>query len=210
MHYSPSGSSVNEDSPGKNTGVGCHTSSRASFQPRDWTQVSCVAGGFFTKGSPKNTGVGIHSLLQGIFPTQGSNRSLLHCRQILYQLSYEGSPCFVAQSRPTLQPHGLQPASLLHLWEFSMWRADHKLQANFKLHEVLTPLIPTLFRDQLYINKKIQFICQLSRIIIYDCKLDTNLFSLFAHYLKSFFMSWPLKVYTFHGLFLLMNYRTKQ
>ena len=32
------------------------------------------------------------SLLQGIFPTQGSNRGLLHCRWILYQLNYEGSP----------------------------------------------------------------------------------------------------------------------
>ena len=36
----------------------------------------------------KNTGVGCHGLLQGIFPTQGSNPGLLHCRQILYQLSY--------------------------------------------------------------------------------------------------------------------------
>ena len=32
------------------------------------------------------------SLLQGIFPTQGSNPGLLHCRQILYQLSHQGSP----------------------------------------------------------------------------------------------------------------------
>ena len=40
----------------------------------------------------KNTGVGCHSLLQGIFPTQESNLGLLHCRQILYQLSYQGSP----------------------------------------------------------------------------------------------------------------------
>ena len=40
---------------------------------------------------PKNTGVGSLSLLQRIFPTQESNRSLLHCRQILYQLSYQGS-----------------------------------------------------------------------------------------------------------------------
>ena len=39
----------------------------------------------------KNTGVGSHSLLQGIFPTQGSNLSLLHCRQILYHLSHQGS-----------------------------------------------------------------------------------------------------------------------
>ena len=39
----------------------------------------------------QNTGVGSRSLLWGIFPTQGSNPSLLHCRQILYQLSHQGS-----------------------------------------------------------------------------------------------------------------------
>ena len=39
----------------------------------------------------QNTGVGSLSLLQGIFPTQGSNPGLLHCRQILYQLSHKGS-----------------------------------------------------------------------------------------------------------------------
>ena len=40
----------------------------------------------------QNTGVGSLSLLQGIFPTQESNPGLLHCRWILYQLSYKGSP----------------------------------------------------------------------------------------------------------------------
>ena len=40
----------------------------------------------------KNTGVGSRSLLQGIFPTQGLNPGLLHCRGILYQLSHKGSP----------------------------------------------------------------------------------------------------------------------
>ena len=40
----------------------------------------------------QNTGVGSLSFLQGIFPTQGSNPGLQHHRQILYQLSYEGSP----------------------------------------------------------------------------------------------------------------------
>ena len=39
-------------------------------------------------GKPKNTGVGSLSLLHGIFPTQESNWGLLHCRRILYQLSY--------------------------------------------------------------------------------------------------------------------------
>ena len=40
----------------------------------------------------QNTGVGSLSLLQGIFPTQGSNPGLLHCRSILNQLNHKGSP----------------------------------------------------------------------------------------------------------------------
>ena len=40
----------------------------------------------------KNTWAGDHSLLREIFPTQGSNPSLLHCRQMLYSLSHQGSP----------------------------------------------------------------------------------------------------------------------
>ena len=69
--------------------------SRGCSQPRDRIQVSHIAGGFFTSratGKPKNTGVGSWSLLQRIFPTQESNWGLPHCRRILYQLSYQGSP----------------------------------------------------------------------------------------------------------------------
>ena len=55
MDCSPPGSSVHGDSPGKNTGVGCH------------------------------------ALLQGIFPTHGSNPGLPHCRQILYHLNHQES-----------------------------------------------------------------------------------------------------------------------
>ena len=40
----------------------------------------------------ENTGVGCHFLLQVFFPTQELNPCILHCRQILYQLSYEGDP----------------------------------------------------------------------------------------------------------------------
>ena len=40
----------------------------------------------------QNTGVGSLSLLQGIFPTQGSNPGVPHCSQILYQLNHRGSP----------------------------------------------------------------------------------------------------------------------
>ena len=40
----------------------------------------------------KNNGVGCHTILQGIFPTQGLNPGLLHCRWILYRLSHGGKP----------------------------------------------------------------------------------------------------------------------
>ena len=48
----------------------------------------------------KNTGVGCHFLLQGIFPTQGSNPGLLHCRQILYPES---------RGKPRLGPDLINP-----------------------------------------------------------------------------------------------------
>ena len=44
-------------------------------------------------GKPKNTGMGSLSLFQQILLTQESKQGLLHCRQILYQLSYQGSLC---------------------------------------------------------------------------------------------------------------------
>ena len=47
-------------------------------------------------GKPKNTGMGGLSLLQWIFLTKESNRGFLHCRRILYQLSYMGSPLYHA------------------------------------------------------------------------------------------------------------------
>ena len=45
-----------------------------------------------SQGKPKNTGGGSLSLLQQTFPIQELNQDLLHCKWILYQLSYEGSP----------------------------------------------------------------------------------------------------------------------
>ena len=54
--------------------------------------VDCSPPGSSVHGeSPgKNTGVGCHALLQGIFPTQGLKPGLLQCRWILYQLSHQG------------------------------------------------------------------------------------------------------------------------
>ena len=65
-------------------------SSKGSSQPKDQTQASAVQADSLPSDPPgksKNIGVGSISLLQGIFLTQESNRGLLHCRRILYQLS---------------------------------------------------------------------------------------------------------------------------
>ena len=55
----------------------------------DWSlPASSIHGG----SAGTNTGVGCYALLQGIFPTQGSNPGLPHCRWILYHLSHQGTP----------------------------------------------------------------------------------------------------------------------
>ena len=61
--------------------------SRVRFFETPWTIQSLEFFG-------QNTGVESLSLLQGIFPTQGSNPDLPHCRRILYQLSHKGSQIY--------------------------------------------------------------------------------------------------------------------
>ena len=81
------------DFPGKSTGVGCHwivisenVISCVWLFAIPWT-VQCME---FSKPEYRR---GSLFLLQGVFPTQGSNSGLPHCRWILYQLSHQGSPC---------------------------------------------------------------------------------------------------------------------
>ena len=110
MNCSPPGSSVLEISQARTLGWIAISFSRESSWPRDWScAVLClVAQSCPTVGnsmdcslpcssvhgdSPgKNNGVGFQALLQGIFPTQRSNPSLLNFRRILYHLSHQGSP----------------------------------------------------------------------------------------------------------------------
>ena len=69
--------------------------SRGSSWPRDRTQASRIASRFFTIWATREAQEywsGSLSLLQGIFPAQELNQGLLHCRWILSQLSYQGSP----------------------------------------------------------------------------------------------------------------------
>ena len=64
--------------------------SNAHFFATPWTVWPLSSWDFLGK----KTGVGCHFLLQGIFPNQGSNSGLPHCRQTLYRLSHQGIPCW--------------------------------------------------------------------------------------------------------------------
>ena len=65
----------------------------------------------------QNTGVGSLSLFQGIFPTQGLNPGLPHCRWILYQLSHKGSPRILEWVAYRFSSRSSQPSILgLPLW----------------------------------------------------------------------------------------------
>ena len=78
------------NSPGQNTGVGSLSPGdlhNPGIEPRS----PALQADFLpaeAPGKPKNRGVGSLSLLQRIFPSQESNRGLLHCRWILCCLSY--------------------------------------------------------------------------------------------------------------------------
>ena len=72
-----------------------------AFYTINWPPLSQITQSYPTLCDPmvcpwdspgKHTGVGCHAFLQESFPTQGSNPSLPHCRQILHHLSYQGSP----------------------------------------------------------------------------------------------------------------------
>ena len=84
------------NSPGQNPGVGQPFPSPGNL-PNPGIELRSLALQADSlpvepQRKPKNTGVGSLSLLQQIFPNQVSNQGLLHCRQILYQLSYQESP----------------------------------------------------------------------------------------------------------------------
>ena len=72
------------------------------------------------QGKPKNTEVGSLSLLQWIFLTQEWNQGLLHCRWILYQLSYQGNPNFT------------QCYLTFVSWENYMWVKNQQLEPCMK------------------------------------------------------------------------------
>ena len=88
MDCSPPDSSVHGDSPGKNISPPGDLPNPGTEPRSPALQADSLLSE--PRGKFKNTGVSNPFLLQGIFLTQESNWGLLHCRQILYQLTYQG------------------------------------------------------------------------------------------------------------------------
>ena len=111
----------------------------------------------------QNTGVGSLSLLQQIFPTQELNWGLLHCRQILYQLSYQGT-CHMEQ--PKIEKnHPLSLSQTEVTWEhideahaFSLCRTRRSAQVCRSLISSMpfsqVPLTMTFWRRRTWMKKR--------------------------------------------------------
>ena len=124
--------------------------------------MDCSPPGSFVHGDypSKSARVDCHALLQGIFPTQGSNPGLLYCRQILYCLSHQESPRIlewvqfssVAQSCPTLcDPMDCSmPAFLVHhqLPEPTQIHVHHVGDAIQPSHSLLSSSPPAFSLSQ--------------------------------------------------------------
>ena len=84
--------------------------------PTLWDSTDCsLLGSSLHWNSPgKNDEVGCHFLLQGIFQTQGSYPSLLHCRQILHHLSHQGSQGYI-----------LKDPQISTLWSQRSWNGEN-------------------------------------------------------------------------------------
>ena len=128
--------------------------------------------------------MGSHSLLQGIFTTQGLNPALLHCRWILYHLSYQGSP-----------PAPLRK-SQLHPQEAGSAAAGVRNRRAQDHSDVCG--VPTLEELNFcrHPSLKLTFIVQLSSIFTKSFQPHS-----LAQQIKEFFKSWTRRLVVIHLLF---------
>ena len=112
----------------------------------------------------KNTGMGCHALLPGIFPTQRSNPGLSDCRQILYHLSHQGSPRVLEWvtcpfSRGSSQPRNQTGISCI-VGGFLAGQLPGKQQV---LRKYTMGFLPLFQQNQGYCGRKLQHVLLLSQ-----------------------------------------------
>ena len=128
------------NSPGQNIGVGSLSILQGLLNPGIKPRSpSLQADSLPAKplGKPKNTGVGSLSILQWIFPTQELNWGVLHCRQILYQLSYQESPIRSRVLVKSVVSPVIQPGWSIHWWKWSTVASYyHCIAVHFPLRSI--------------------------------------------------------------------------
>ena len=123
------------------------------------SSMNCILpGSSVHRDSPgKNIRVGCHALLQGIFPTQGLNPGLLHCKQILYHLRHQGS---------LHRCYNLKECKHI-LFLFPSWLlSSHRHQAHIQS-------FPTFYENLILIPNSLLKMCT-TKTFIKDFFLDTE------------------------------------
>ena len=130
--------------------------SRGSSHPRDRMQVSQIAGRFFTSWATREAQEywrGYLSLLQRIFPTQGSNWGLLHCRWILYQhSSWKSCNKCSCPGAPLVDSRDLLVVLCGVVWPLPMGTVSNKPSLQWQLCPDLS-VSPYLNKDRTHILK---------------------------------------------------------
>ena len=156
MDCSPPSSSVHGDSPGKNTGVGCH------------------------------------ALLQGIFPTTGLNPGIAHCRQILYHLSHQSNPKILEWvaypfSRGSCWPRNRIGVSCIAGGFFTSWATrEAQVKRYFKFN------LPLYFKLPFVINAYFHLGSFESSFLLFGAKRDL----MYKPLSVQFYIKWPWEVET--------------
>ena len=114
----------------------------------------------------QNTGMGSLSLLQGIFPTQGSNPGLPHCRQILYQLSHQGSLSLVGKGCKAILwdlPLGALPRSQSKYWRKMPCASGNSIEKGVIFKRSYIPEPSDLGKCDIFLHVRdhcgFQFVC---------------------------------------------------
>ena len=149
-----------------------------------------LPGSSVHEDSPGNTGVSCHALLEGIFPTQGWNPGLPHCRCILYQLRSQGNPRILewvayAFSRGSSQPRNRTGVSCIAGGFFTSWaKSSHtcvclsRLQIQLILFFLYIPFSPSLYQHCFLRLSRLACVAQID-IQLLLCLESHNWFFLF-------------------------------
>ena len=182
--------------------------------------TDCSSTGSFlcALNSPgKNSGVGSHSLFQGISPTQGWNQGLLHCRRILYSLSHQGSPCGNDDllNQQIFLNICLVPGTVICFWDTSvnntrksqLWHSWGNISKLYRLLQDYDTCYEKMFKNKLS-KESYGYVCEWGQLgsICYHFKCSEKTFCIYLIYEKyTQYLVGPWNMYTIIVYFVTKN-----